>query len=192
MQQSGSWYEGWRSLAVAVVVVAGAGALFWYAVALREHGAERAAATESAAPSTLVPEAAAAAVAAPEVAPVVTARVDLPAAAPASARAAEADEATLMSQLRALVHTAPEQALALARRGDALFPNSPDAPERAWSVVKSLDLLKRFHEAQAEARLMLRLYPDTPWTEDVERHVLLYPLDMPSREEQQAAAGRTE
>lgn len=97
-----------------------------------------------------------------------------------------------MSQLRALVHTAPEQALALARRGDALFPNSPDAPERAWSAVKSLDLLKRFQEAQAEARLMLRLYPDTPWTEDVERHVLLYPLGQPSREEQQAAAARTE
>lgn len=93
-----------------------------------------------------------------------------------------------MTELRALINTAPAQALALARRGDALFPNSPDAPERAWAAVKSLDLLKRFHEAQAEARLMLRLYPDTPWTEDIERHVLLYPLDQPSREEQQAAA----
>lgn len=186
MKQSGSWYEGLRSLAVAALVVAGAGALFWYADGQREQAAVRQVATEPAA-SPAAPEVAA---------PVDTARVDVPAAALARAPAADTadktDEATLMSQLRALVHTAPEQALALARRGDALFPNSPDAPERAWSAVKSLDLLKRFHEAQAEARLMLRLYPDTPWTEDVERHVLLYPLDMPSREEQQAAAARAE
>ena len=186
MKKSGSWYEALRSLTVAGLLVAGAGALFWFSVGQRERGAERAVVTEPAAS-----EATAAPVA---VAPVATARLDVPAAA-VTARAPEADktdEATLMSQLRALVHTAPEQALALARRGDALFPNSPDAPERAWSVVKSLDLLKRFREAQTEARLMLRLYPDTPWTEDVERHVLLYPLDMPSREEQQAAAAHTE
>lgn len=188
MKKSGSWYEALRSLTAAALLVAGAGALFWLSVGQREHGAQRAAATPTS-PST--PEATAPVAVPVAAAPVVTARVDAqPATAPAPA--AEADEATLMKQLRALVHTAPEQALALARRGDALFPNSPDAPERAWSVVKSLDLLKRFHEAQAEARVMLRLYPDTPWTEDVERHVLLYPLDMPSREEQQAAAARTE
>src|SRR5690349_19926631 len=111
-------------------------------------GAEHTVAATPAA-SRAAPDVAAAA----KAAPVDTARVDAPTAV--RARAAEADrtdktdEATLMSQLRALVHTAPEQALALARRGDALFPNSPDAPERAWSVVKSLDLLKRFHEAQA-------------------------------------------
>lgn len=179
MKQAGSWYEALRSLVVASLLVAGAGALFWYTLGQRPHDAQRAV-SEPATPTVAAP-------------PDAAARVDGPAATPsARARAAEqADEATLMSQLRALVHTAPEQALALARRGDALFPGSPDAPERAWSVVKSLDLLKRFHEAQAEARLMLRLYPDTPWTEDVERHVLLYPLDQPSREEQQAAA-RTE
>ena len=192
MKKSGSWYEALRSLTVAALLVAGAGALFWYSVGQREHGVERAS-TNAAAPAA--PDEAATTVAAPvAVGPVAAARIDLPAAA-VPARAPEADktdEARLMSQLRALVHTAPEQALALARRGDALFPNSPDAPERAWSVVKSLDLLKRFHEARAEARAMLRLYPDTPWTEDVERHVLLYPLDMPSREEQQAAAARTQ
>jgi len=93
-----------------------------------------------------------------------------------------------MFELRALINTAPAQALALARRGDTLFPNSPDAPERAWAAVKSLDRLLRFHEAQAEARLMRQRYPETSWTEDVERHVLLYPLDQPSREEQQARA----
>jgi len=168
----------------ACLLVAGAGAFFWYTVAHRPL------------PERVAPRGAiyaASTLRAP--APVGVASATPPVAAPAleaSPPVVQApDEPSLMSELRALINTAPAQALALARRGDALFPNSPDAPERAWAAVKSLDLLKRFHEAQAEARLMLRLYPDTPWTEDVERHVLLYPLDQPSREEQQAAAART-
>lgn len=165
---------------MACLFVSGAGAFFWYTVAHSPSRAHPHRQHESAA--ALAPSVVAGVPTLP--APISVPRAPL--VPPPVERAP--DESTLMTELRALINTAPLQALALARRGDALFPNSPDAPERAWAAVKSLDLLKRFHEAQAEARLMLRLYPDTPWTEDVERHVLLYPLDQPSREEQQAAA----
>ena len=175
-----SWYAAWCSWALACLVAAGAGAYFFYSA--RDPAPVRAAVGQ--APREL--EAVRLAPTLASAAPSVTARVVAP-SPPTSAERAP-DEPTLMSELRALLNTAPAQALALARRGDALFPDSPDAPERAWVVVKALDLLKRFHEAQAEAKVMLQLYPDTPWTEDVERHVLLYPLDQPSREEQQAAA----
>jgi hypothetical protein len=91
-----------------------------------------------------------------------------------------------MAQLRALGTTAPERALELARVGNALFPNTPDAAERAWFVVRSLDSLGRFHEARDEARRMVERYPGSSWAADVERHTLVYPLDQPSREEMQA------
>jgi hypothetical protein len=101
----------------------------------------------------------------------------------ASARAF--DERGLMSELRALRLSAPEQALQRAAQANIEHPDSADAAERAWIAVRSLDDLRRFHEAQDVAREMQRRYPGTSWTEDVERHVLLHPLDFPSREEQQ-------
>lgn len=97
------------------------------------------------------------------------------------------DEAALMTELRSLRAVAPEQALALARRGNEAFPNGKDGAERGWIIVRCLDDLRRFHDAQAEARAMREQYPGTSWTEDVERHTLVYPLDQPSREAQQAA-----
>ena len=39
---------------------------------------------------------------------------------------------------------------------------------------------------------MRERFPGTSWTEDVERHTLVYPLDQPSREAQQAAASAAE
>ena len=176
-----SWYGARRSWALACLVAAGAGAYFFYS-APRPASPVRATVGQATSEREATP-----------LEPAASATPDMPARAvaphnlPVSAERVP-DEPTLMSELRALLNTAPSEALALARRGDALFPDSPNAPERAWVVVKALDLLKRFHEAQAEAKVMLQLYPNTPWTEDVERHVLLYPLDQPSREEQQAAA----
>lgn len=96
------------------------------------------------------------------------------------------DERALMVNLRALGTTAPDRALRLARAGNALFPNSPDAAERAWFVVKSLDSLGRFHEGRDEARMMVERYRGSSWAADVERHTLVYPLDQPSREQMQA------
>jgi hypothetical protein len=104
---------------------------------------------------------------------------------PVDAPAAALDDAALMTELRALLSTNPERALRLARDENQALPASPHAPERAWIAVRALDDLRRFHEAQAEARLMLQRYPGNHFTDDAERHTLVYPLDQISREEQQ-------
>ena len=91
--------------------------------------------------------------------------------------AALVSEAALMVRLRELGETDPPLSLRLAREGNDRFPNSPDAPERAFIVVKSLVDMARFKEAQAEARKMLKAYPNDPRTLDVERHLLSNPLE---------------
>lgn len=87
------------------------------------------------------------------------------------------DETALMVRLHELGETSPPLSLQLAREGNARFPNSPDAPERAFIVVKSLVDMTRFKEAQEEARKMLKRYPNDPHTLDVERHLLSNPLE---------------
>jgi hypothetical protein len=72
--------------------------------------------------------------------------------------------------------TNPPLSLRLAREGNARFPHTPDAPERAFIVVKSLVDMARFEEAQGEARKMLKDFPNDPHTLDVERHLLSNPL----------------
>lgn len=95
------------------------------------------------------------------------------------------DEAALMAKLRHLGNEAPLESLNLAREGTSRFRDSPDAPERAWFLVRALENLGRFHEARDEAKLIVKKYPGDPWALDVKRHLLVYPLDQPSREEQQ-------
>ena len=94
-------------------------------------------------------------------------------------------EPRLMATLRELGGTAPQRSIDLAREGQRRFPNSADAAERDFIVVQSLVNLKRFHEAQDEARVMVKKYPDNPFAQDAQRHLLVYPLDQPSREEMQ-------
>jgi hypothetical protein len=103
----------------------------------------------------------------------------------AAAAVSEPGESELMATLRAIGGTAPLRSIELARDGQRRFPNSADAPERAFIVVQSLVNLRRFHEAQDEARAMIRKYPDNPFALDAQRHLLVYPLDQPSREEMQ-------
>jgi TolA-binding protein len=86
-------------------------------------------------------------------------------------------EAALMVRLHQLAETNPPLSLELARQGNARFPHSPDAPERAFIVAKSLVDMGRFKEAQQEARQMLKDYPNDPHTLDVERHLLAVPLE---------------
>jgi hypothetical protein len=106
--------------------------------------------------------------------------------APATAAPTPAlDERSIMSALRGLGPEDAERVLQLAREGNARFPNSPDAAERSWTIVKALTTLQRFHEARDEAQLAVQRYPGTTWAQDVERHLLIHPLDLPSREEQQ-------
>jgi hypothetical protein len=103
---------------------------------------------------------------------------------------AEDAERVLMAELRSLSLEDAERVVELAREGNERFPNGPDAAERAWFVAKSLDHLGRFHEARDEAETMVRRYPGTRWAMDAERHLLVYPLDQPSREQVQERMAR--
>jgi len=94
-------------------------------------------------------------------------------------------EPALMAALREIGGSAPERSLELAREGQRRFPDSSDAAERAFIIVRALVDLRRFHEARDEAREMVRKYPDDPRALDAQRHLLVYPLDQPSREEMQ-------
>jgi len=152
-----------------LIVGAAAVALFWRAwSASPEHEAQPSSPPIAAAPAQPV-----AAPAAPIAAPP---RRDAPAAP---------SETALMATLREIGGTAPLRSIELAREGQRRFPNSADAPERAFIVVQSLVNLRRFHEARDEAREMVRKYPDNQFALDAQRHLLVYPLDQPSREEMQ-------
>ena len=82
-----------------------------------------------------------------------------------------------MEKLRALGASDPSLRIALARDGNKRFPDSADAPERAWMVVKSLTNLEKFKDAHDEAEVMVKQYPGTSWALDVQRHLLSNPLD---------------
>jgi len=99
-------------------------------------------------------------------------------------------ESALMAKLRDIGESDPELSIKLAKVGDERFPNSPDAAERSWRVTKSLVNLKRFHAARDYVKVMVEKYRGTSWASDVERHLLVNPLDYPSREELQRRAAR--
>lgn len=110
----------------------------------------------------------------------------------ASAVAAEPDEAALMAKIREIGESNPELSIQLAREGNTRYPNSPEAAERAWRIAKSLVNLKRFHEARDEAKIMVEKYRGTEWANDVARHLLVHPLDYPSREDLQRMAAEAD
>jgi hypothetical protein len=99
--------------------------------------------------------------------------------APTRERSAPLDEGSLMNTLRGLKDTAPERSLQLAREGNQRFPDSPDAAERGWYVCRSLVDLEDFYDAREEARAMVAKYRGTEWATDIERHLLVNPLDLP-------------
>ncbi|MGC4086958.1 MAG: hypothetical protein QM756_03470 [Polyangiaceae bacterium] len=101
-----------------------------------------------------------------------------PSAEPVSPSATPSEPA-LMMRLRAEGPQNPALALSLARAGNARFPGSADAAERAWFVVRALSDLGRSAEAQSEARSMVDTYKDTSWALDVERHMLVNPPTHP-------------
>lgn len=110
----------------------------------------------------------------------VEARRDLPAAASAPvsprapARKAE-DEAALMERMRRLRSSDPELAMELAREGNARFPNSAAAPERASIIIHALAELGRLSDARGEAEQMVNEYPDTPWALEIEAFTGAHP-----------------
>jgi TolA-binding protein len=85
------------------------------------------------------------------------------------------DEASLIAKLHDLAASDPPQSLSLARDALVRFPESPHAPELAWNVVKALANMDRYREAEQEARRMLEKYPNSPFSVDVEHHLLNHP-----------------
>jgi hypothetical protein len=63
----------------------------------------------------------------------------------------------------------------LAREGQRRFPDSPNAPEIAAMVVKSLARQGKISEARAEAETMVNKYAGTHWAREVERHTGAHP-----------------
>jgi hypothetical protein len=85
-------------------------------------------------------------------------------------------EAELLDKLRKAQDT-DEYVLSyeLAREGLRRFPDSPDAPEMAAMVVKSIARQGKISEARAEAEVMVNKYPGTKWAREVERHTGAHP-----------------
>jgi TolA-binding protein len=85
------------------------------------------------------------------------------------------DEAALLAKLHDLGPSDPALSLQLAREAVARFPDSPNAPEFAWNVAKSLFNMGRMKEAEDEARVMVKKYPGNDFAGDVEHHLLNHP-----------------
>jgi len=89
------------------------------------------------------------------------------------------DEASLMAKLHDLAASDPPLSLQLAREAVARFPDSPNAPEFEWNVVKALANMERYKEAEDEARIMVKKYPGNDFAADVDRHLLNHPPNPP-------------
>ena len=77
-------------------------------------------------------------------------------------------ESSLMTELRAIKDQNPALAEQLARQGNELFPNSPDAPERTAILIHALSALARPMEARGEAEQMVNRFPDSAWVREIE------------------------
>jgi hypothetical protein len=149
------------ALAVTGVALIGiAAALFARSGGERPGAGER---TADVPASASVPPAAASSIVPP------AARAAAPPPLVPSAEPPPADEASLMTRLRAAATSSPAQAVELARDGNRRFPDSADAPERTSILVHALAALDRPSEARGEAEDMVNHYPDSPWVQEVER-----------------------
>jgi len=82
------------------------------------------------------------------------------------------DEESLLARLHDLAGSDPPLSLKLAREALARFPNTPNAPEFQWNVVKALYDMGHGDEALNEARTMVEKYPGNSFTGDIEHHLL--------------------
>jgi hypothetical protein len=168
MRSAMKWTSAWLAVMAASAVV-------WYVQSRPDNMSVRAApvgGTASPAPVTQPREPLVERRAPADLAqPTVTAAVREP--------SAPLDERSIMNTLRELGDSVPERSLKLAREGNERFPNSLDAAERGWYICKSLVNLEDFYDAREEARAMVAKYPGTEWATDVQRHLLVNPLDLP-------------
>jgi hypothetical protein len=116
--------------------------------------------------------------------PVAKALRPLPAALPTGPRLRMAiepgaekplDETSLMTKLHDLAASDPPLSLRLARDALDRFPDSPNAPEFNWNLVKALFNMGRVEEARQEARVMVSKYPGNYFAGDVDHHLLNHP-----------------
>jgi TolA-binding protein len=89
------------------------------------------------------------------------------------------DEASLMTKLHDLAASDPPLSLQLAREAVARFPDSSNAPEFEWNVVKALANMEHYKEAEDAARIMVKKYPGNSFAADVDRHLLNHPPNPP-------------
>jgi hypothetical protein len=85
------------------------------------------------------------------------------------------DETSLMTRLHDLAASDPALSLRLAREARDRFPDSPNAPEFNWNLVKALFNMGRVEEAREEARVMVAKYPGNYFAGDVDHHLLNHP-----------------
>ena len=89
------------------------------------------------------------------------------------------DDPSVRAKLHAGAGAAPPLSLQLAREAVARFPDSPNAPEFEWNVVKALANMQDFKAAEEEARGMVKKYPGNDFAADVDRHLLHHPPNPP-------------
>ena len=85
------------------------------------------------------------------------------------------DETSLMTKLHDLAASDPPLSLRLAKEALNRFPDSSNAPEFNWNLVKALFNMGRVEEAQKEARVMVSKYPGNYFAADVDHHLLNHP-----------------
>jgi hypothetical protein len=85
------------------------------------------------------------------------------------------DEMSLMTKLHDLAASDPSLSLRVAKEALDRFPDSPNAPEFNWNLVKALYNMGRVEEAQEEARVMIAKYPGNYFAADVDHHLLNHP-----------------
>jgi hypothetical protein len=85
------------------------------------------------------------------------------------------DETSLMTKLHDLAASDPRLSLRLAKEALDRFPDSPEAPEFNWNLVKALFNMGRLEEARKEAQVMVSKYPGNYFAGDVDHHLLNHP-----------------
>jgi hypothetical protein len=89
------------------------------------------------------------------------------------------DDPGILAMLHDLAGSDPQRSLRLAKAALERFPDSPNAPEFEWNVVKALFNMGRLEDAKDEAQVMVVEYPGTYFTGDVEHHLLHPPPNPP-------------
>ena len=89
------------------------------------------------------------------------------------------DAPAILATLHDLAASDPQLSLKWAREALERFPDSPNASEFEWNVVKALFNMGRIEDAKDEAQMMVQKYPDSYFTGDVEHHLLNPPPNPP-------------